>query len=62
MSHHIQKTIQFNDEDLKVYYQETTHNNHHVWTDNSEDAKSFTLSDANSVASTIGEATTIVER
>tara|TARA_R100000005_G_C4932373_1_gene160724 strand:+ start:639 stop:827 length:189 start_codon:yes stop_codon:yes gene_type:complete len=62
MAHHIQKTIRFNNSDLNVYYQSTTHNDHHVWTDNVEESKSFSLENADSMAKTISEATTIIEQ
>ena len=62
MAYHIQKTIQFNDTDLIVYYKETTDKHHHVWTDSCEECRSFSAEgDAISMSRTIPEQTRVLE-
>ena len=63
MAYHIQKTIEHRGEELVVFYQDTTCNHHHVWTDNCEECRTFSLkADATELSRTICEPTTIIKR
>jgi len=63
MSYHIEKTIQFHDTEVKVYYRDHTDNNHVIWTDNCGECTTFSKkSDATVKSNEISEQTTVVKR
>ena len=62
MSYQIEKTIHFNTDDLVVYFQKLTDNHNVIWTQESEEGKTFSRkSDALAQASLIPEDTTVVK-